>query len=596
MDFHRLFDILPYQAAKYPQKVALAHKDHHTWKTYSTEESLREIALFSAGFLHLGLKKGDKAAIISHHGSATWNFLDLALQQIGVVVVPIHSNQSAPNIEYILRDAEAKYCFTDGIDLYEKIVALQLSVPSLKGVFTFEKYPGTPSVVDLRTEPNERHQAEFQTYKGVIHEDDLATIIYTSGTTGQPKGVELTHKNIVSNIKSVLSVIPVNCDHTVLSFLPLSHIFERMVTYTYLAVGASLYYAERTDNLAATYKEVRPHYFTAVPLLLERIYEHIYARTLKGPMLARKIVRWSLQLGERYHQKRQAVGLLYWFQLRVADLLVYRLWRKALGGRIQGVCVGAAALDEKLGRLFSAAGITIREGYGLTETSPVLTFNRFEPGLNRFGTVGIPIAGVSIRIDQPDETGAGEIQAKGPNVMRGYHKLPEEISAVFTEDGWFRTGDIGQIVHHRFLQITDRKKDIFKTTSGKFIAPKHLENKLQLSPFIDQCMVIGFNKPFVVALILPNFPLLELWCNENHVHWTAPQYMVINPKVEKFFQSIVDQTNEDLVKHEKIRNFLLLHENWSIEQGELTPTLKLIRSSIEKKFGADIEKLYASAK
>jgi len=595
MDFHRLFEILPYQMAKYPQKVALAHKENARWRTFSTKECIDEVNRYSAGFLRMGLKRGDRSAIISHHGSATWNFLDLAMHQIGVVVVPVHFNQSTPHIEHILRDAEVKYCFTDGIDLYEKIIAIRLALPSLKGVFIFEKIPDLPSCQDLRTEPDEHHLAEFEACRRDIGEDDLATIIYTSGTTGQPKGVELSHKNIASNIKSVLSVIPVNCDHTVLSFLPLSHIFERMVAYTYLAVGASLYYADRTDKLPETYREVRPHYFTAVPRLLEKIYDHIYAQTLKGPLLKRKIVRWAIDLGKRYDRIR-ITDIPYWLQLRLASLLVYRHWRNALGGRIRGICVGAAALDEKLGRIFSAAGIIIREGYGLTETSPVLTFNRFEPGLNRFGTVGIPITGVSIRIDQPDENGEGEILATGPNVMRGYHNLPEETRAVFTEDGWFRTGDIGRFVHHRFLQITGRKRDIFKTSSGKFIAPAHLEGKLQLSPFIDQCMIIGYRRPFVVALILPNFVLLELWCRENQVHWTAPQFMVINPKVEKFFRTVVDEINEDLAGHERIRNFLLIHESWTAEQGQLTPTLKLIRPTIEQRFEAEIEKLYAIPK
>lgn len=595
MDFQRLFEILPYQLAKYPQKVALAHKDHHRWKTFSTQDCLDEINRFSAGLLQLGLKKGEKVSILSHHGSATWNLLDLAIQQIGGVVVPIHSNQATNHIEFILRDAEIKYCFTDGIDLYDLIAGLQSGVPSLKGIYTFEKYPDLPSCQDLRIEPNEQHKAEFLTFRGVIHEDDLATILYTSGTTGQPKGVELTHKNIISNIKSVMSVIPVNCDHTVLSFLPLSHIFERMVSYTYLAVGASLYYADRTDHLAELYKEVRPHYFTAVPRLLEKIYDHIYAQTFKGFILRRKIIHWALKLGERYESHRVS-GILYWFKLRIADLLVYRRWRKALGNRIRGICVGAAALEERLGRLFSAAGIPIREGYGLTETSPVLTINRFEPGLNRFGTVGIPVPGVSIRLDQPDEEGMGEIQAKGPSVMRGYHKLPEETKAVFTEDGWFRTGDVGKMVHNRFLKITDRKKDIFKTSSGKFIAPQHIENKLQLSPFIDQCMIIGYRRPFVAALIQPNFEMLELWCIENEVHWTAPQFMVINPKIEQFFQTLIEEINEGLPNHEKIRKFLLFHESWTPEQGQLTPTLKLIRASIVKKFEREIEKLYAIGK
>lgn len=590
MDFQRLFEILPYQLAKYPQKAALSHREEHRWKSFSTLDCVEKTDRLSAGFLRLGLKKGDTAAIFSQYGSAWWNFTDLGLQQIGVVVVPIHSNVSGTHLEYILRDAEVRYCFVDDIGLYEKAAACQSRLPSLKGIFTFQKFPDLPSIQDLHAEPGE----DLQAAKATITEYDLATIIYTSGTTGNPKGVELTHKNVVSNIKSVLSVIPVNCDHTVLSFLPMSHIFERMVTYTYMAVGASLYYADRVDDLSQVYKEIRPHYFTAVPRLLEKIYDHIYARSLRGPLYQRKLIRWAIRLGESYQSRRR--GLLYWLQLRIAGLLVYRRWRKALGGRIEGIAVGAAALEERLGRLFSAAGVKVREGYGLTETSPVLSFNRYEPGLNRFGTVGIPIPGVSLRIHEPDENGEGEIQAQGPNVMRGYHKLPEETKAAFTEDGWFRTGDVGRFVHQRFLKITDRKKDIFKTTSGKFIAPQHIESRLVLNHYVEQCMVMGFNRPFPVALILPNFPMLELWCAQHQVHWTSPQFMVMNPKVEKLYQQIADSVNEELLPHEKIRNYLLVHEPWSVEEGQLTPTLKLIRSSIEKKYEKEIEKLYANAK
>lgn len=589
MDFQRLFEILPYQLAKYPQKVALAHRDHHRWKSFSTLECIDEVNRYSSGFQKLGLKKGDSAAILSHFGNATWNFLDLGLQQIGTVVVPIHSNLSPDHIEYILRDAGAKYCFAGSIDLYEAVAALKPKLPALREVFTFEKYPDLPSCQDLRANPGDPLPD-----LSLIHEDDLATILYTSGTTGHPKGVELTHKNIVSNIKSVMSVIPVNSEHTVLSFLPMSHIFERMVTYTYMAVGASLHYADRLDDLSEVYKQVRPHYFTAVPRLLEKIYDHIYAQTLHGSLLKRRIIQWALRLGESYQSRRR--GFAYWLQLRIADLLVYRHWRKALGKRIIGIAVGAAAMEERLGRLFSAAGISIREGYGLTETSPVLTFNRYEPGLNLFGSVGIPIPGVSIRIHQPDENGEGEIQAKGPNVMHGYHNLPEDTHAAFTDDGWFRTGDVGHFVNHRFLKITDREKNIFKTSSGKFIAPQHIENKLQLNPFIRQSMILGFRRPFPVALILPNFHILELWCAENQVHWTSPQFMTMNPKVEKLFQSVVEEVNAALLPHEKIRNFLLVHEDWTVESGNLTPTLKLIRSSIEKKFEKDVEKLYANTK
>ncbi len=591
MDFRRLFDLFLYQEAKYPQKKALSIKNGPRWESHSTQDCIQNINELSAGFLDLGFKKGDKAAIVAHCGSPTWNFVDLALQQIGVVTVPIHSVVSNDDLIFILKDSGAKICFASNRELYEKVYSIKGSALNLKHIYTFENLPEASHWQTIKTPPTENHLAQFQTFRAAIHEDDLATIIYTSGTTGQPKGVMLSHKNIVSNIKATISLLPINCDKRVISFLPMSHIFERMVTFTYIAVGASIYYVERVDEAINLMKEIRPHYFTSVPRLLEKFYDVILEQGIEKNAISRKILHWAIRIGEQYKGTRN-IGLFYWFKLKIANMLVFRQWRKALGNKVEGIMVGAAALRPKLGRLFSAAGIPVREGYGLTETSPVVSSNRFEPGLVRFGTVGIPVPGVEVKIYQPDEAGEGEILVKGPNVMMGYHNLPEETARVLKEDGWFHTGDVGKFVHKRFLKITDRKKDIFKTSSGKYVAPQVIENQLKTSPFIEQCMILGFKRPFVTALIVPSFPMLKSWCLENNVHWTAPRYMVLNPKVTQMFQGIVDSCNEQFSNHQKVKKFTLLYEDWTIESGEVTPTLKLSRHKILKHREKEIEKMY----
>lgn len=591
MDFRRLFDILAYQESKYPQKVAIAHKQGYQWESYSTKECIDLVNQISAGALDLGLKKGDKIALISHTGSAIWNILDFGMQQIGVVVVPIHAVISLDDLIFILKDANAKYCFVSNAALYEKVDSIKSNVLSLKQIFSFEKIVDVPHWKELLTLPDEVHFEKLHTFQGVIHEDDLATIIYTSGTTGRPKGVMLSHKNIVSSIKSIITLVPVNCDKRVVSFLPLSHIFERMVTYTYLAVGASLYYIEYEAGLIDQMKALRPHFFTSVPRMLEKMYEAIKAQGKQKGRLSKKTLDWAIKLGKRYNGRRN-ISLGYWLKLAIANSLVFRHWRKSLGNKVEGISVGAAALQPELARLFSAAGIEIREGYGLTETAPVVAFNHFEPGLFLFGTVGIPAPGVEVKINEPDEEGAGEILVKGPNVMLGYHNQPEATKEVITEDGWFRTGDVGKFVNKRFLQITDRKKDIFKTSSGKYVAPQVVENQLKSSSFVEQCLAIGFQRPFVSALIVPSFVNLKSWCEENDVHWTAPPYMILNPKVIEKIEAVIEKCNESLASHAKIRRFKLLHEEWTIESGEVSPTLKIMRNVVIEKFSKEIEEIY----
>lgn len=591
MDFRRLFDIFPYQKAIYPKKNALVHRLDSEWERFSTEDCLYQIDCVSAGLLALGLKRNDKAAILFERNNAFWNFLDFGLQQIGVIVVPVHAAIGEKELQFILEDAGVKLCITSSAKLYEKVKNVATDFLKTHEIFCLEKTGDAPGWNELTTTPDPNHLETIESLRAAIKEDDLATIIYTSGASGIPKGVMLSHRNIVSNIKATISLVPVNFKKRVFSFLPLSHIFERMVTYTYMAAGASVYYLDKNSDLLREAKTIKPNYFTCVPRFLEKFYSGILEKAAGMNRFKRYILLWAIALGEQFGDKK-GKSPIYFIKLKIADILVFRNWRKALGGKVEGIVVGAAALQPRLGKLFSAAGINIREGYGLTETSPVISFNRFEPGGVRFGTVGIPVPGVQVKIGHPNDNGEGEILVKSQGVMAGYYNKPELTSEVFDDEGWFHTGDIGKIVYKRFLKITDRKKDLFKTTTGKFISPQTIENLLNNSPFIDQSMIVGANRSFVAALIVPDFDYLESWCEKNNVHWTAAQFMVINPKVVRHFEQLIKELNQDLTKQEKIRKFSLLHEEWTTESGDITPTLKLRRPYLLEKYQKIIEEMF----
>lgn len=591
MDFQRLFDIFPYQQEKYPNKVALATKKGLQWETYSTEACVEQINCISAGLLQLGLVRGDKVVIISYQGSPVWNFLDMGMQQIGVILVPIHANVTERELIYILSEVAAKYCIVQNRELLQKIYRIKSNVLPLKKIFTIERLPDEAHWSELSITPNARHLEEIQTIKAAIHEDDLATIIYTSGTTGKLKGVMLSHKNIVSNIKSVLAILPINCDKVAVSFLPLSQIFERMVTYTYMAAGTSLYYIPRMDNILDDLQDIRPHYFTAVPRLLEKAYHALVHQVEQTEGWKRSLSCWAIRAAEKYSENK--LSIWNWWQVQICDLLVYRRWRRMAGNRIEGIIVGAAALQPRLSKLFNAAGFNVREGYGLTETAPVVTLNRFEPNGWRSGTVGMVLPSVQITIHQPNEVGEGEIWVKGENVMLGYYQQSQATLEAFTADGWFKTGDVGKIVYQRFLQITDRKKAIFSTPSGKSIAPQPIEQLLTTSPFIQQCMVVGFNRPYTAVLIVPNFQYLQRWCASQGIEWSSPAFMVIHPKVEALYQQILDGFNTALQSHEILQAFHLLHEEWTTENGTANSILKPKREVIEARWAKEIEEMYA---
>ena len=591
-DFTRLFDIFSYQQQKYSKAKAVGIRDGKGWKTYSTAEAIENINKVSAALMELGLKKGDMAAIMSKGGSPWWNFLDMGMQQIGVIVVPVHATSMPEEIEHILKESEVKILFVENDTLLGKVKPIEEKIPTLQKVFLMERSFGGEGF-EKYLKPVEISVLEkIELLKSQIQPTDLTTIIYTSGTTGLPKGVMLSHQNIISNIKCILPLVPIDYQKVTFSFLPLSHIFERMVTYSYFVAGASLYYTTGVEHALEDLKNCRPHYFTTVPRLLERMYDEIHNAAHSKNYLKRKLVHWALQVGKEYDVERKG-DLGQRFRRWLANVSVYRYWRYVMGGRVQGVLVGAAPMQPELIRLFSAAKIPIREGYGLTETSPVISFNRFEPGGHKVGTVGIPISGVEVKIDSPDENeGGGEILVKGPNVMMGYFKNEKATKAVLDENGWLKTGDVGQIVFRKFLKITDRKKEIFKSSDGKYIAPQKLESLLASSRYIEQAIVIGYKMKSVMAVIVPDFNNLKKWAENNKVHWTAPQFMVINQKIEALLESEIDKFNEQLQPHERIRKQLFLHELWTPETGELTATLKPRRKVIMENNNKAIEKLF----
>jgi long-chain acyl-CoA synthetase len=578
MDFLRLFDLLHFQNHRYPQKIALAGRNSSgNWETYTTQQCIDITNHISNALLKIEVTKNDHIALIFSHSAPMWNFCDWGILQIGAVTVPIHSTAKITEINYILKDADIRYCIVSDENLLHELQSQNID---------FEGFIWCETLFSIEKNFDE---TAIQARKNAIFENDLATIMYTSGSTGEPKGVMLSHKNMVSNIKATLTITPLHCEKIAVSFLPISHIFERMVIYTYVAAGVSVYYSSSIDHIMPDIKEIQPHFFTAVPRLLERLYDGIQQNIKSRKKYEQKIIYWAFSLGEKYEDQ---TNIWYKTQHFLADILVFRAWRKALGGKVEGILVGSAALRPNIAQLFSAAGIQIREGYGLTETSPAVSCNRFEPGGVRFGTVGIPVTGVEVKIEDPNELGEGEILVRGLNVMLGYYKKPEATRAVLSEDGWFRTGDVGKFVFKRFLKITDRRKDIFKTTTGKYIAPQVIETQILENPYIEQCMVVGFNQPYIGALMVPNFAALEKWCNENKVHWTSPQYMVINPKIIKFMSDQIDTLNISLIGIEKIRTFHLLHKAWTVENGEITPTLKIKRNIIAARFKNETAEMF----
>ncbi|MBJ7429535.1 MAG: long-chain fatty acid--CoA ligase, partial [Bacteroidia bacterium] len=524
METLRLFDLLPRYAEKFNKPDMLAAKVNGKWVKHSSSEVTEMANLISYGLLQMGINIGDRISIISNN-RPEWIITNMGLMEAGAINVPIYPTISENDLIYILNDVEVKYVFVSNKELFDKVNSIKSQVPSILQIFSFDKIDGVNYWTEIIELGNKFHNNEkLVKIKGSISASDVATILYTSGTTGNPKGVMLSHNNLISNAIANQDAANFNPEWKALSFLPLNHVFERMLTILYLFKGVSIYYAESMEKIADNIKELQPQCFATVPRLLEKVYDKIVAKGHDQKGIKKLMFFWALNLGLRY-ELNGANGWWYEFQLKIANKLVFVKWREALGGNIKGIISGGAALQPRLARVFSAAQIPVLEGYGLTETSPVIAVNNFRPNSICFGTVGPIIEGVQVKF-APD----GEILVKGPNVMKGYYKREKETNEAIV-DGWFHTGDIGELVDNRFLKITDRKKEIFKTSGGKFIAPQIIENKLKESPFIEQVMVLGESQRFPAALIVPSFAYLKEWCQIKGIEYTNNQEMINNERI-----------------------------------------------------------------
>lgn len=595
-DYTRLFDIIHYQQANYPQPDAFGFKANGEWKKVPTQEVIDTGNKVSLSLLKLGVKPQDKVALVSNN-RPEWNMVDLGILQIGAVNVPVYPTISEHEYKFIFNDAEIKYAIVSDKNLANKIASIKAEVPSLQDIFTFDKVEGFKHFSDFLEIGKGGDVAEIEKLKASVAPETLATIIYTSGTTGNPKGVMLSHNNIVSNIKAVLPALPLQSSMRVLSFLPLCHIFERVVVYVYMVKGVSVYYAESMETIADNLKEVKPNFFTSVPRLLEKVYIKLQGAAANLDGWKKDLYNNALEFAQNYDVEKQ-YGLMDNLKRKVYDKLIYSKWREALGGQCQGICTGAAALNPLLARVFTCAGIPIMEGYGQTESSPVISLNPFDIDRIKFGTVGVPIDGVEVRLDHRPgmADGEGEIWAKGPNVMMGYYKRPD-ITAETVENGWLKTGDVGTFVEYKgnkYLKITDRVKELFKTSGGKYIAPQQLENKMKEIPYVEQIMAVGENRNFVSALIVPNFLNLSEWATKHGIAAKTNADLVKNAEVLKLFRDAIDEKNKNFGQWETIKKFELMEKEWSIEGGELTPTMKVKRKVVLDKYKDTIEKIYAN--
>ena len=588
MAITRLFDIPYYQLETYNLDKALVTKYDGQWKATSSKEYIDKANAISRGLLRLGIGPNDKVAIISMNNRTEWNICDIGILQLGAQDVPIYPTISEDDYQYVLNHSESKYCFVSCQEVLDKVNAIKKDVPSLKEVYSFDQLDGCPHWSEvLELGKDESNQAEVDKLKDAVKPDDLATLIYTSGTTGRPKGVMLTHHNIVCNAINSSERVPVEFGKsTALSFLPVCHIYERMLLYMYQYTGVSIHFAESLETISDNLKEVCPDVMTAVPRLLEKVYDKIYAKGADLTGIKKKLFFWAVELGLKY-QPYGKNGWWYEKQLALANKLIFSKWREALGGNLKVIASGSAALQPRLARVFTAAQIPIMEGYGLTETSPVVSVNDMRNHGFRIGTVGKPINDTEVKIASD-----GEILIKGPQVMVGYYK-DEEKTAEVLKDGFFHTGDIGEIDADGFLKITDRKKEMFKTSGGKYVAPQLIENAMKQSRFIEQIMVVGDGEKMPAALIQPNFEFVRDWSVRKGKDLPEdPAELVKSPVLNKRIQKEVDHFNERFGKWEQVKTFALTPDVWSIEDGHLTPTMKMKRKAIKSIYQDLYESLY----
>jgi long-chain acyl-CoA synthetase len=589
----RLFDFFEDQLQHFPKNNCLNYKEDGVYKNISTAQVKEYVDKLSAGLLALGVsandfsvEKQDKIAIISKN-RPEWLFLDLACQQIGALLCPIYPTTNVNELQFIFNDAEVKYAFISDQEIADKVKQIKELVPSLKDTFSFNAVDGFDTwqkVLDLAT-PTQID--EVHKIKQTIQPEHCVTIIYTSGTTGFPKGVMLSHNNVVQNVINGCASFPFDkkLHGKALSFLPLNHIFERMVSYIYISRGYGIYYAESLETVGENLKEVQPNMFCTVPRLLEKVYEKITAKGAELTGIKKKLFYWALDLANSYDNQKSK-GAWYNLQLALANKLIFSKWRAALGGSVEMIITGGAACQVRLIRIFTAAKVPIYEGYGPTENSPVISVNCQREGGTKFGTVGLVINNQEVKLMED-----GEICVKGPSVMLGYYKRPE-LTAETIIDGWLHTGDIGVFEDGKYLKITDRKKELFKTSGGKYVAPQPIENKMKESPLIEQMMVVGAEQKFVGALIVPNFPNLNEWCIEHNIDHNEPAMIIRNKEVLAMYRDVVERMNANFNQVEQVKKFELLANEWTIDSGELTPTLKLKRKVIMEKYKSALERIY----
>ncbi len=587
MNSMRLFDVPYHQQKNYQKDTMFVTKKEGIWTPMDTTTFIEKALLVSRGLIAFGISAGDKIAVASTN-RVEWNILDIAVQQVGAILVPLYPNISVNDYRFILNDSSTRICVVGNKELWDKISSIRKDVSSLEHLFVFDEIEGCSNWSEIFEKAEKTDPSEVKSRMDLVKSGDLVTIIYTSGTTGNPKGVMLSHSNILSNVFACQSRIPADNNSKVLSFLPVCHIYERMLHYLYMYIGCSIYFGESMETIGENIREVKPDVFSAVPRLIEKVYDKIIAKGDELSGLKKKLFFWAVALAENYELKGKSP--LYKMQLAIARKLIFSKWKLALGGNVKAIASGSAALQPRLARIFLAAGIPILEGYGLSETSPVVTVNSFDKGIC-FGSVGTLIEHVEVKIAED-----GEILVKGPNVMLGYYNNEEATNEVMDKDGWFHTGDIGVFIEDKFLKITDRKKEIFKTSGGKYIAPQAMENKFKESRFIEQLIVVGEGEKFPGAFIVPSFLFLKEWALQNNLNFDklSNEEIVLQEKVLLKFKEEITEINEFFGSWEQLKKFVLLPTEFSIDGGELTPTLKLKRKKIMEKYQKEYAILYGN--
>jgi long-chain acyl-CoA synthetase len=592
IEVKRTFDILDWILQEFPRKDALGGKDSDDWYVYSTAEYAENSHYFAMGLMALGLKKGDKLATVTTN-RPEWNFVDMGLAMTGMVHVPIYPTIGDEEYSYILEHAEINLLLVGDRKLHEKLKPIASLLPKITNIFSFDDVAGVRNYKEI-IQLGKSHEAELSSQleqiKKEVDPDDLATIIYTSGTTGVPKGVMLTHTNLVSNFLAHSKMHNLGKDHHVISFLPLCHVYERSVNYHFQYKGMGIYYVGNLGQIVSAIREIKPHMFNSVPRLLERVYDGFVSKGNELTGLKKIIYFWALRL-TRHFEYNKKYNIFLKFRIGLADKLIYSKWRAALGNNIVYIVSGGAALQPKIARVLGMAGMLNLEGYGLTETSPVISVNNPNTKSMKIGTVGEILPNVELKFGDD-----GEILVKGPGVMKGYYKAPDLTAEVIDEDGWFHTGDIGVLEDGKYLKITDRKKEMFKLSGGKYIAPQMIENKLKASFFIEQVMVIGAGEKFASALVSPNFIYLHDWCSQHKIHFQNNEELIQKPEVLAQFQREVVMINKTLGEHEEIKRFRLVNDEWTTQSGELSPTLKIKRNYVTAKYKTIIEEIYSVQK